>query len=101
MNAQPYQLIFLLTYSVLAIGIWKIRNKRVKIFLAILGGIIFFVNPIRFKQEGGAKIERNITRFEKLPEKVGVGVKEFQQRQDEEMNKLKKQSEDLKDEIHD
>ena len=56
---------------------------------------------IRFNQEGGAKIERNVTRFDKLPKKVDVGGKGFQQRQDEEMNKLKKQSEELKDEIHD
>ena len=69
--------------------------------ILILGLTLFLVNPFRFNQEGGAKIERNVTRFDKLPKKVDVGGKGFQQRQDEEMNKLKKQSEELKDEIHD
>lgn len=101
MNVQPFQLIFLLMYSTLAIGVWKIKNKKVKIFLVILGGIIFFVNPVKFKQEGGARIERSVTRFDSLPKKVDVGGKGFQQKQEEEMNKLKQQTEDLKDEIHD
>ena len=100
MNIQPYQLIFLSVYIGLIVGLWKIRNTKAKVLMLILGLILFFVNPVRFKQEGGSKIESNVTRFEKLPKKVDVEIKGFQQRQDKEMSKLKKQSEGLKNEIH-
>ncbi len=101
MNVQPYQLIYLSIYLCLIWGILKVKSNKIKILILILGLILFFVNPIRFKQEGGFKIERNITRFNKLPKKENVEIRGFQERQDEEMNKLKKQSENLKDEIHD
>lgn len=100
MNVQPYQLIFLVVYSILMIGVWKIKNNKIRIFIAFLGFILFFVSPVKFKQEGGAKIERSVTRFNDLPQKVVVETEEFQQRQDAEMNQLKQQTEDLKDEIH-
>lgn len=101
MNVQPYQLIFVLIYTVFAIGMWKIKSGKVRVLILFLALILFFVNPIRFKQEGGAQIERSITRFDSLPPKVDVEIEKFQQRQDNEMKKLKRQTEDLKDEIHD
>ena len=101
MSIQPYQLILLLLYAGLILIFWKVKNVKLRIAISVLAGIIFFVNPIRFKQEGGAQIERSVTRFDSLPPKVDVETEKFQQRQEDEMKKLKQQTEDLKDEIHD
>jgi hypothetical protein len=90
-----------MVYISLIVGLWKIKNGKIKILILILGFVLFFVNPIRFKQEGGAQIERSVIRFDSLPPKVDVEADKFQQRQDNEMKKLKQQTEDLKNEIHD
>ena len=101
MSFQPYQLIFLATYTGLILIFWKVNNTKIRILIGVLAFVLFFINPVRFKQEGNVKTERSVTRFEKVPDKVEVNKENFQTKQETELNKLKKQSEELKDEIHD
>jgi len=100
MNIQLYQLIFLLGYAVLIIAILKIKYKSIKIILATLGLIIFFVNPVRFEQKGGEQLEISISRFNNIPEKVELKKESFKESQARELEALKQQSEDRKNEIH-
>lgn len=101
MNFQPYQLVFLFIFIILGFGILKTKSKNIRIFLIALAVVIFLFNPFRFKQEGGAVLERSSKVFEEIPEKVVVKEKNFDESQNKEMELLKKQTEGLKDEIHD
>lgn len=99
MSIQPYQLLFLIGYALLALGFWKINNRTSRIVIVLLGFVIFTVNPVRHKQEGGAELERSVSRFSDVPEKVIVEAISFQQKQLNQMKQLKTDSENLKHEI--
>ena len=62
---------------------------------------MFAVNPFRHIQDGVATIERNVQRFDEVPDKVVVDQESFLEKQQREMSILKSDSEGMKDEIHD
>lgn len=100
MNIQLVQVVQLLVYIVIAYAAYKSKPAWLKgLFVAVIL-ITFFVNPIRFKQEGGARLERNVNRFE-VPEKVLIKEESYQDRSIRERQLLIKQSGDKQHEIHD
>lgn len=103
MNIQLYQLITLAIYILLGFLAYK-ASKRDSgyLFGAIIALmlIIFFVNPLRHKQQGGESLERGVTRFDELPSKVVVEKEGFNESQARELKALKQQSEDRKNEVH-
>lgn len=93
MSLQFYQIATLLTYIVLGVLVWKIKNKWVRMFIVGTALIMFLVNPVRFKQEGMSKIERRSTgTIIELPKRIIVNQKSFSEKQSDEMNQLKTQS---------
>lgn len=101
MNIQLYQIVSILVWTGAIIFAWKIKNHGLRILLIILGILFFIANPIRFKQEGIAKLEKNISKFSNIPKKEVILRDTFEERQKKEMNNLKLNSEGLKNEIHD
>ena len=97
---QLEQLISVLVYACMGIAFWKIDNKYVRIAIVSIAFILFVANPIKHKQQGGAKLEKGITRFDDIPDKVVVEEKDYSKEQAEVLNKLKKQSEEVEYEIH-
>jgi len=69
MSIQIEQLIILTCYSLMGVAFYYIKIKSVRIALVVLGLILFAVNPVRFKQEGGAALERGTAQFEDIPER--------------------------------
>lgn len=100
MRIQIYQIISILIYGGFGFLIWKVKNTKIKIFLTVVIFLIFVANPIRLTQEGGARLERNISKFEEIPKKEIVRKDTFETKQKAEMLNLKSYSENLKDEIH-
>ena len=99
-SVQPEQLISILVYACMGIGFWKIDNKYVRIAIVAIAFILFVANPIKHKQQGGAKLEKGITRFDDIPDKVVVEEKDYNKEQAEVLDKLKKQSEEVEYGIH-
>ena len=99
-SVQPEQLISILVYACMGIAFWKIDNKYVRIAIVSIAFILFVANPIKHKQQGGAKLEKGITRFDDIPEKVVVEEKDYNKEQAEVLDKLKKQSGVVEYEIH-
>ena len=79
---------------------WKVKNKPVRIGLITLAAILFFTNPIRHKQEGGTKLEIMTETQFTVPPRISVPETTFKKKQEIEMQNLKYDSENLKDEIH-
>lgn len=93
MAFQFVQIIQLLIYIIIGFLFWKIKNKKARVMFILIALTIFLVNPIRFKQEGMSKIERRSSSISvELPKKVIVDLKSFEQKQLDEMKKLKTQS---------
>lgn len=100
MTISFIQLAQLLIYLILLYATVKVKKASLKIFFVSLIIVVFALNPVRFKQDGGEKLERNVTRFNNVPEKVIVKEESFEDSQTRELNKLKQESEGLKNEIH-
>ena len=98
-SVQPEQLIVLLLYVFMGLIFWKVDNKYFRIVIGAIAFILFVANPIKFKQQGGAKLEKGITRFDDIPDKVVVEEKDYSKEQAEVFDKLKKQSEEIEYEI--
>lgn len=95
MSIQPVQLIHLVIYALLIFFIYKSKNIKLKIFFAIIGIVLFIANPLRFKQEGMAKIERRFSASVELPAKIEVNIPSFSEKQKKELETLKKQSKEI------
>lgn len=98
MVLQIEQFIAVLVWLVLAVLIWKLKNKKVRIFLIAIGLLVFFFNPLKLKQDGMSKLERFSSDIE-MPEKVQVQTESFDDSQSREFNNLKTQSKDIENEI--
>lgn len=97
MSVQPSQLINLIVLAIVAIGVYKFKNYYIKSTFLLLIVVMFFVNPVRFKQEGMSRLEyEKYSKFDSIPEKVVVESKSFEQRQKESLSNLKQQSQELK-----
>lgn len=96
---QPYQLLVIVFCALLAFAFWKLEKKSYRIGIAAFAVVLFVANPIKHKQEGGAQIERFAPKQVYLPKRVHVKEKSFEQKQSEQLNDLKKQSGEMKDEI--
>ena len=94
-SIQPVQLIHLAIYALLIFFIYKSKNIKLKIFFAIIGIVFFIANPLRFKQEGMAKIERRFRASAELPAKIEVNILSFSEKQQKELETLKKQSKEI------
>ena len=100
MSIQLMQLSLIVVYAILLFSAYYFKSKYVK-GLALLGVVIIFtMNPMRFKQTGGGFLEREVSRFDNVPEKVIVRQESFEDSQKKELDNLTKQSKGLKDEIH-
>lgn len=100
-SVQLFQIIVAAIWIAGAYCLFTSNNTTARILIGILMLAVFFVNPVRFTQEGVAKIERGINKFDAVPERVIVNTTSFEARQKAQMVELKSKSEDLKDEIHD
>ena len=101
MSIQIEQLIILTCYSLMGVAFYYIKIKSVRIALVVLGLILFAVNPVRFKQEGGAALERGTAQFEDIPERIVVEQTDFNAHQQQELDKLNQATKDIQHEIHD
>ena len=100
MSIQIYQLLTLVIYVTLIVAFWKIKSKNARIVIVVIGFIAFATSPLRHKQEGAGGLERSINRFESVPNKIVVERPVFEDRQKQQFNSLKNDSENMKDEIH-
>jgi len=100
MNFQPYQLLFIIFYAIGIVSFFKIKKKWFRLGIVILIVIITLFNPVRFKQKGGAQREQAIDRFSNMPEQIIINTTTFENIQQQEMEIIKKESENLKNEIH-
>lgn len=98
MNLQLFQFISILIFVSLFYGAYRIKNNKVKVFLIALGLILFFMNPVRFKQEGVASLERFKSPEIKIPDRISVKQKEFDEVQKQEYTSLKNESKELTNE---
>ena len=100
MNIQIYQLLLLFIYGALAAIVLYCKNTKIIVTAIAVAAILFFVNPIRFKQDNAEVLERSVSRFADVPAKVTVKEETFNETLNRELKSLKQQSEDRKDEIH-
>lgn len=105
-EVQPHQLINLSVYMIFIFAfIMSFRSKKTLakilryVSLAIVL-IMFFVNPIRGKVIERATIERSVTKFNNVPERIIVNEQSFEDFNKSEIDKLKKMNEERKNEIH-
>lgn len=99
-SVQPEQLITLLIYACMGLAFWKVDNKYFRIAVVAIAFVLFVANPIKNKQQGGAKLEKGVSRFADIPEKVVVEEKDYSEERAKVLNKLKKQSEEIEYEIY-
>ena len=97
-NFQPQQLIMLVIYLGLLVAFIKISNTFLRIAILIIAIVIFAVNPFRHVQLGVSSLESSADFT--VSEKVVVKPWDFKQDQETGLEDIKKQSEDMKDEIH-
>lgn len=93
MTFAAWQLIRIVIYVAMAYGAYKVKNKSLKGGIIAIILISFFFSPIRAKQPGVSSIESGPD-FS-VPERVTVGS-DFEEFQQAEMLKLKKESEKVK-----
>jgi hypothetical protein len=108
-NIQPFQLIILSIMIILLVSAWQLF-KRGKFKLSILVIVITLflppLLPIKFKQEGGSKLERSVNRFDDVPERIETqpnglaGHDSFRDRQQYEMNSFDNRLGEIENEIH-
>lgn len=82
------------------VGVIYFKPIKVKVVTLFILLMMFAFSPITFKQEGMSKVERAKAREFKIPERVNVKTKSFEQKQSEELNNLKQQSKGLINETH-
>lgn len=88
--------ILLFVYIIGFILFFKMKDTKVRWVIPVILLILFFANPVRFKQENVSSLERGKNKFDKVPERVVVYKKSFEEKQREEMNTLKRESEESK-----
>lgn len=98
MNIQPYQLMFLAVYIAGFYVMYRYKKTRTAIIILML--IAFFVNPFRNTATSIKQIERGVTKFDNIPEKIIVKHPSFDDFNQSEIDKLNKLYEETKDEIH-
>ena len=101
MEIQVYQLLTFTLYPLLALLYWVVKGSWPKVFIAFLAFILFAMNPIRHKEEGGASLEASTSRFKDIPNQIVIKEKTFKQKQEDQLQSLKTDSENLKYEVHD
>lgn len=80
---------------------YRAKNKKTIVFLLLLGVVICFSNPVRFKQHNMSKIEgpERTMKFLIIPDRVVADSLSFIEKQKQEMVLLKEQSTHLETEI--
>lgn len=101
MSFQPGQILILGFFLIALVAIWKVKNKYFRITTVLVLLALFMVNPFRFDQPGGASLERSVNRFDEIPDKVVVEKPAFSDKQEQEFNKLKSETENIREEITD
>lgn len=95
MNIQLFQLITIALFIALAYGAYKVKIRSIKIALIAMMLILFFANPLRFKQENMSSVERFKAEDNGIPERVIVEDKKFTETQKEAYESLKNESKEL------
>lgn len=85
--------------AVMATSVYYVKSKKFRIGVAVFASVLILFNPFRFEQPSGELLERNVSRFDDIPEKVDVQRPSFEERQAAEHNQLKDQSKEIQDEI--
>lgn len=98
MSFQFEQPIFVFFWVILLVGIIKIKNLKIKLALILCCVTLFLFNPIRTKQSSMSQHERSVFTAETLPERVTTGNKTFEQKQLDQLTKLKKESKEITNE---
>lgn len=93
-NFQPYQLVFVLIFSLIAFLFYEVEKTWFRVLLVIVAVIIFAFNPVRFKQEGMRSIETFSQTEAVVPDRVVVDEKSFEESQKDRLTRLIKESEE-------
>ena len=99
MTLYLHDFLFILVLFVMALLSWKVKSAGFRIALAVFAVVVVLFNPFKFKSDGGSSIEKHTASFEDLPEKIEAQKPSFAKKQEFEYNNLKKQSEEIQNEI--
>ena len=99
MDINIFQLLTFAIWVGLGGSCYLFKNKKWWICAAAIAFIAFFINPVKFEEEGGARLERSVSRFEDIPERVVVDQESYSDRQTKEHDKLKSESKEIENEI--
>lgn len=101
MEIQASQFLWVLaTLLFIYVGVFFFNSAKIRVFTVFILVAAFAFSPVKFKQEGMAKIERSNPKTFEIKERTYINAKGFEQKQIEELNKLKNQSKGLNNEIH-
>lgn len=98
MNFQYAQIMLLIPLLLFCLVAWKVKPMKLKVIILLILAILALFNPVRFKQHGGASLERFTVNEDTVPERVTADKQKFSDRQDLEMDKLKKESLEVRNE---
>lgn len=99
MEINLHQLIILCIWLGVGLAAYKVKNNKFRVAMFFLAAILFLFNPVKFSQVGGASIERSVSRFDDMPEKIEIETGSYQSRSQEEHDKLQSQSKEIQNEI--
>ncbi len=95
MQLYFHDLFIFLLAGALALALWKVNNNKFRIFVVVMAFILMALNPVRFKEGGVSSIEKSVSMFDTLPERVEVQRQGFEERQAAEHKQLKIQSKEV------
>ena len=99
MDINLHQLIIICIWLSIGVVIYKVKNNKFRVSLLFFAVILFLFNPVKLSQGGGSDMERSVSRFDDVPERVDIEKGSYQSRYQEEHDKLKTQSKEVQDEI--
>lgn len=100
MDIQVIQIITVLIWGALAFVFWKVKAVKGRVAIGLIAALLFLFNPVKFTTGSIASIERLSGKDFAVPPKTIVDSKSFEDKQKQEMESLKNQSEDMKHEVH-
>lgn len=92
MNIQTAQLLIMAGYALLSVAAYLGFKRNIYLGLVpiVIGLILFAVSPVKTKQEGVAKIEREYQQEDTLPKRVDVKDADFDVFHQQSFDQLKK-----------
>lgn len=99
MEFNFYQLIEAIVWVLLITAALKFRNKFIWIIWGVIAFTLLFFSPLKMQPQSINRLESTINRFENIPEKIIIENKSFEDKQSEQMNTLKEDSEEIINEI--